>query len=202
MQMRESNRRNDSGRLNSPDRAAVVRRAALILAIVVAALAPPRAAAQQPGQKTFASAEAAADALIAAAEKNDSAAMLEILGPDGKEIVSSGDEVQDAQNRANLVRRFRQMHRFVKEPTGTVMYLGAENWPCPIPIVQRDGKWYYDTEAGKQEILYRRVGRNEMSAIKISEELAAAQKTYYATQHNEYAQKIVSNEGQHDGLYW
>jgi len=91
----------------------------------------------------------------------------------------------------------------VKEPDGTtVLYIGAHNWPTPIPLVNKGDAWYFDTDAGKKEILYRRIGRNELSAIRVCEELVAAQKEYSAVQHNEYAQKILSDEGQHNGLYW
>jgi hypothetical protein len=159
--------------------------------------------AQQPGQKTFKSPEEAGEALFKAAQSNDGKAMLDILGADGKQIVSSGDETEDAESRANFAEKYQQMHRLAKEANGsTVLFIGAKNWPTPIPLVNKSGSWYFDTEAGKQEILYRRVGRNEMSAIRVCEELVAAQKEYYAAQHSEYAQKIFSDDGQHDGLYW
>jgi len=158
--------------------------------------------AQQAGQKTFASAEDASQALVTAAQSNDEKAMLEILGPFGKHIVSSGDEAEDAESRANFVKKYEEMHRLVKEPDGTTtLYIGAENWPTPIPLVAKGKIWYFDTEAGQQEILYRRIGRNEMSAIRVGQELVAAQKEY-STQHGEYARKIYSDEGKHDGLYW
>jgi hypothetical protein len=158
--------------------------------------------AQQAGQKTFSSAEGASEALVAAARSNDQKAMLDILGADGKQIVSSGDEAEDSENRANFVEKYQEMHRLVKEPDGTtVLYIGAKNWPTPIPLVKKGNSWYFDTEAGKMEILYRRVGRNEMSAIRVCQELAAAEKEYSA-QHGEYAQKIFSDAGQHNGLYW
>ena len=129
--------------------------------------------------------------------------MIDILGPDGKQIVSSGDDAEDAQSRANFVQKYQEMHRLVKEPDGTTaLYIGAENWPTPIPLVNKGNSWYFDTEAGKKEILYRRVGRNELSAIRVCQELVAAQKEYYSAQQNEYAQKIFSDEGQHNGLYW
>jgi hypothetical protein len=162
-----------------------------------------RSIAQQPGQKTFPSAEEASNALVTAAQSNDEKAMLNILGPDGKQIVSSGDDAEDAESRANFVKRYEEMHRLVKEPDGTtVLYIGAHNWPTPIPLMNKGNSWYFDTETGKKEILYRRIGRNELSAIRVCEELAAAQKEYYGAQHNEYAQKILSDEGQHNGLYW
>ena len=170
-------------------------------AILLAACLPSGSMAQQPGQKTFSSPQDASTALAAAAQSNDEKAMLEILGPDGKQIVSSGDETEDAQSRADFVRRYQEMHRLVKEPDGFTLYVGAENWPLPIPLVERDRSWYFDTEAGKREILYRRIGRNEISTIRVCQELVAAEKEYYSTQH-EYAQKIFSDEGQHNGLYW
>jgi len=162
-----------------------------------------RSMAQQPGQKTFSSPDEATSALVMAMKNNDERLMLEILGPDGKHIVYSGDEVEDAQNRANFVERYQEMHRLVKEPDGSVvLYIGAKNWPTPIPIVKKGNAWFLDTDAGKKEILYRRVGRNEISTIKVCQELVAAQKEYYAAQHNEYAKQIFSDEGQHNGLYW
>jgi len=158
---------------------------------------------QQQGQKTFPSAEEASKALAAAAQANDEKALLEILGPDAKQILSSGDESEDAQNRANFAQRYKEMHRLVKEPDGmTTLYTGAENWPMPIPLVNKGKSWYFDTAAGKKEVLYRRVGRNEISTIKVCQQLVAAEKEYYSTHHNEYAQRIFSDEGQHDGLYW
>ena len=173
------------------------------VAIFLTACFPAPFMAQQPGQKTFSSPEDASSALFTAAQNNDEKALLDIFGPDGKQIVSSGDETEDAESRANFVRRYEQMHRLVKEPDGTtVLYIGAENWPTPIPLVNQGNSWYFDTEAGKKEILYRRVGRNELSAISVCQELVAAQKEYYSTQHNEYAQEIFSDEGQHNGLYW
>jgi len=173
------------------------------LAILLTACFPIRSMAQQAGQKTFSSPEDASNALVTAARNNDEKTMLDILGPDGKQIVSSGDETEDAESRANFVRRYEQMHRLVKEPDGTtVLYIGAENWPTPIPLVNQGNSWYFDTEAGKKEILYRRVGRNELSAISVCQELVAAQKEFYSAQHNEYAKEIFSNEGQHNGLYW
>jgi hypothetical protein len=173
------------------------------VAVLLVGSFPSRTVAQQQGQKTFSSPEEASKAFMAAAQSNDEKTMLDILGPDGKDVVSSGDAVEDAQNRANLVRRYQEMHRFSKEPDGSVLLLiGAENWPAPIPIVKKNGSWFFDTDAGKKEILYRRVGRNEMSTIHVCEELVAAQKEYYSTQHNEYAQQIFSDDGQHNGLYW
>jgi hypothetical protein len=173
------------------------------IAILMSASFPTLSMAQQRGQKTFSSAEEAGKALVAAAQSNDEKAMLDILGPDGKEIVSSGDETEDAQNRANFAKRYEEMHRLVREPDGsTTLYIGAENWPTPIPLANKGNVWYFDTESGKKEILYRRVGRNEMSAIRVCQELVAAQKEYYSAEHNEYAQKIFSDEGKQNGLYW
>jgi len=173
------------------------------VAILLTACFPTRSMAQQQGQKTFSSAEDATKAFFTAAQNNDEKTMLDILGPDGKQIVSSGDEVEDAQNRANFVMRYQEMHRLVKEPDGTmVLYVGAHNWPCPIPLANKGNAWFFDTDAGKKEILYRRIGKNELSAIRVCQELVAAEKEYFSAQHNEYAQKIFSDEGLRNGLYW
>jgi hypothetical protein len=175
-----------------------------VLAVVVSAASFPIVSrAQQPSQKTYGSADEAGKALIAAVDKNDEKAMLEVLGQDGKQIVSSGDPAEDKENRSNFCQRYQVMHRLVTEPDGTTtLYIGAENWPTPIPIVKKGDHWYFDTDAGKQEILYRRIGKNELSAIHVTRELVAAQKEYFAKFGNEYAQKFVSDEGKRNGLYW
>jgi hypothetical protein len=172
-------------------------------AILLAGCLPARSMAQQQGQKIFSSAEDASNALVTAAQSNDEKVMLDILGPEAKQIVSSGDDTEDAEGRANFVQKYQEMHRLVKEPDGTTtLYIGAENWPTPIPLVNKGSSWYFDTEASKKEILYRRIGENEMSTIRVCQELVAAQKEYRSKQHNVYAQKIFSDEGQHNGLYW
>ena len=159
--------------------------------------------AQQKGQKTFSSPEEASTAVVAALRDNDEKAILGILGPDARQIVYSGDPIEDAESHAKFVRKYQEMHRFLKEPDGSVtLYIGAENWPTPIPLALKGNLWFFDTEAGKREILFRRIGRNEYSAIRICQELVAAQKEYYATQQNEYARQIFSDEGQRNGLYW
>jgi hypothetical protein len=163
----------------------------------------PRSIAQQLDQKTFPSPEDASNALVTAVQNNDEKALLDILGSDGKQIISSGDKIEDAHGRANFVQKYQEMHRLVKEPDGTtVLYIGAKNWPTPIPLLNIGSTWYFDTEAGKKEILYRRIGRNEISTIRVCQELVAAQKEYHSTQHDQYAQKILSDEGQNNGLYW
>jgi hypothetical protein len=158
--------------------------------------------AQQKGQKTFATPEEAAKALLAAAQNNDEKALLELFGPDGKQIVASGDPAEDARVRANFVKRYEEMNRMVKEPDGTVsLYIGSHNWPYPIPLRSKGNVWYFDTEAGRREVLYRRIGYNEISAIHICQQLVDAQKEY-SQQNSQYAQKIYSDEGKKNGLYW
>ena len=179
-----------------------VRRLAL-LAVFLAGYFPASSLAQQPGQKTFASAEEASYSLVAAMQSKNEKALLEFLGPDGKQIISSGDEIEDLHARADFVQRYLEMHRLVNEPDGTtILYIGARNWPTPIPLLHNANGWYFDTEAGKKEILYRRIGRNEMSSIRVCRELAAAEHEYRDAQHSQYAQAIFSDEGQHNGLYW
>jgi hypothetical protein len=173
------------------------------VAILLPGCLPTCSQAQQEGQKTFSSPEQAANALVSAAKNNDEKAMLDVLGPGAKQIISSGDDAQDANARATFVQKYQQMHRLVKEPDGTTtLYIGAENWPTPIPLVKKASAWYFGTDAGKKEILYRRVGENELSAIRVCQELVAAEKEYYSTHRNEYAPRIFSDEGQQDGLYW
>jgi hypothetical protein len=163
--------------------------------------------AQQPGQRTFASTEDAAHALFVASQSEVGQDLLNVLGPMGKDIVMSGDDVEDLDARVSFVVKYQEMHRFVTEPNGSVsLIVGAENWPFPIPLVNKNGVWYFDTQAGKNEILFRRIGKNEMAAIQACRDLVDAQKQYYArAPHglaNEYAQKLVSDKQRHNGLYW
>src|SRR5262245_4344312 len=119
--------------------------------------------AEPPPQRTFSSAAEASRALFLAAQAGDERALLKIFGPDGKEIISSGDAVEDTNSREMFVKKYQEMNRLVEEPDGTVrLYIGAENWPMPIPLVNKTGAWYFDTEAGREEILFRRIGRNEI----------------------------------------
>lgn len=173
------------------------------VAILFAGAFPLRSIAQENGQKTFSSPEEASKALVNAARNNDQKVMLDVLGPDAKQIVDSGDDVQDAHDRQDFVQKYQMMHRFVKEPDGTTtLYIGAENWPTPIPLMNKGKTWYFDTTDAKKEILYRRLGQNEMSTIRVCQELVAAQKEYYSAQHQMFARKIFSDNDQKNGLYW
>jgi hypothetical protein len=172
-----------------------------LIAILLASV-PALCRAQQVGQKTFDSPEQASKALVDAEQENDEKAMLKVLGPDANQIVRSGDPTQDEQNRATFVKKYEVMHRFVAEPGGTVLYIGAENWPFPIPLAKNGDQWYFDTPAGKAEIVFRRIGHNELSAIRVCQELVAAEKEYFSKKGNQYAQKFVSDEGKQNGLFW
>jgi hypothetical protein len=162
---------------------------------------------QEAGQRTFASAEDASRALFSAMQAQDEQAPLSILGPAGKEVLSSGDSTEDSDARAGFIVKYQEMHRFVTEPDGTVtLVVGAENWPFPIPLVNHQGSWYFDTDAGKDEIVFRRIGKNELAAMDACRELVDAQKQYFARPPGDlpkqFAQKLVSDEGRHNGLYW
>src|SRR4030095_4969327 len=163
--------------------------------------------AEPPGQRTFSSTAEASRALFLAAQAGDPTALVKIFGPDGKEIVSSGDPVEDKNSRDQFVRKYQEMNRLGAAPDGNGgAHIRAENWPLPIPLVNHNGAWYFDTSAGKEEILFRRIGRNEIAAMRICQELVDAQKEYYAEALDggvkQYAKKFVSNEGKHNGLYW
>jgi hypothetical protein len=163
--------------------------------------------AQQPGQRTFASPEAAAHAFFAATQAQDQQALLGILGPDGKTVLSSGDPVEDLNALIGFVVKYGEMHRFAKEPNGSVtLVIGAENWPFPIPLVDANGSWYFDTPAGEDEILFRRIGKNEVAAIEACHDLVEAEKQYFDRSRGDlsrqFAQKLMSDEGRHNGLYW
>jgi hypothetical protein len=163
--------------------------------------------AQEPGQRTFASAEDASRAFFAAMEAQDEQAQLSILGSAGKDILLSGDPEEDLDARTSFVVKYQEMHRFVTEANGIVtLVVGAENWPFPIPLVKNNSSWFFDTASGKDEIVFRRIGRNELAAMDACRELVEAQKQYFARPPanlpSQFAQKLVSDEGGHNGLYW
>src|ERR1700736_4566013 len=130
--------------------------------------------AQKSGPETFSSPGKATSALFQAVQNDDEEALERILGAD-KEVTSSNDEIQDKLERERFSQKYQEMHRLVREPDGsTVLYIGAENWPFPIPLVSKNGAWYFDSDTGKQEILFRTVGENETTAIQVCHALAKA----------------------------
>jgi Protein of unknown function (DUF2950) len=161
------------------------------------------AVSEKPNSKAFPTPAAAADALAAAAGKNDPTDMLVILGPHARDLVSwTMEQTGGDEDRQMFVRKYAEMHRLVKEPDNTVaLYVGAENWPLPIPLVEYQGQWYFDTALGKQEILYRRLGRNETSALRVSFALLDAENEYFTAYHA-YTDEFISDGKTHDGLYW
>jgi len=164
--------------------------------------------AQEPGQKTFGSATEATNAFCAAVQNHDETAMLAILGPSGRDVISSGDPVADKTNQDAFVAKYRASHQFASAPDGlTFLYIGNENWPTPIPLQHNQTQWYFDTAYGKQEILYRRIGFNELDVIKVCAAIVDAQRDYFNALHDgasehQYAQKFRSTAGTQDGLYW
>jgi Protein of unknown function (DUF2950) len=162
--------------------------------------------ASQPARKTFSSAQDAATALYQAARNNDEKSILLILGPNAREIVMWTDNADDRKADVDaFVKKYDEMHRLVNEPDNeTTLYVGAENWPLPIPLLQQNGLWYFDADLGRQEILYRRIGENEMNTIDVLRALSVAESQYYdsAGSGSEYSSRFASQEGKHDGLYW
>jgi hypothetical protein len=189
---------------NRPCALAAVVLPALLMCVAGIALA----SARKSRGEAFASKQDAAQALIQALRGNNDAALMEILGPDAKNIVSSGDPVADKAAKSRIASAYDQMHRFVATSDRHVfLYVGAENWPLPIPLIQHSGKWYFDTAFGKQEILARRIGRNELDAIQVCEAIVQAQHQYMSQVQTgedtaQYAQKILSDGAKHDGLFW
>ncbi len=160
-------------------------------------------------ERTFATAEEAVTALIAAAERFDVPELKAILGPEGEPLVASADTVADRNHAAAFVSeaRVQQQLEFDSAGTSAVLSVGAENWPMPIPIVAQDGRWYFDAATGKEEILRRRIGQNELDAITMCRGFVEAQRAYALIRHdgsllNQYAQRIVSTPGKQDGLAW
>src|SRR5437764_11455096 len=185
-----------------------------LLVLVTQAAPEPKqestAAASQPQQKQFDTPKQAADALIEIAANFDVAAAKEILGPDSDDIVSSEDPVMD-KNRAQAFAAKAKEKSSTQidkgDPNRATLLVGNDDFPLPIPIVKRKGKWFFDTKAGREEILNRRIGANELNAIEICRGFAEAQHEYAQEKHddskvNQYAQHVLSTPGKHDGLAW
>lgn len=168
------------------------------------------AAASAAKAKAFATPQEAADALIDAAEKFDVAALEEVLGPGARDVIDTGEPVRDREQVAEFAKKAREKKNVVvdrRTKTRAFLSIGDEDWPFPLPIVKKAGKWSFDAKAGRQEILYRRVGRNELDAIQICRGFVEAQHQYALTKRegyevNQYAQKIISTPGKQDGLAW
>jgi Protein of unknown function (DUF2950) len=178
-------------------------------AMLLFALHPSGSRAQPANEKTFSSPGEAALAVYNAVKAGDSAALNAIFGSNTGKILSSGDQVADKNVLSAFVKHYDQMHRVVIQPDqSATLYVGPNNWPMPISMVKNSsGAWYFDTEAGTKEILYRRIGRNEIEATETLHALIDAQKEYASTTQDgekvkHYAGKLFSEEGKHDGLYW
>ena len=190
----------------------------LLAPTLVAAPEKKHAAAKQegaqgtpaPGQKQFDTAKQAADALIQVATNLDVAAAKEILGPDAADLISSADPVADKKRATDFAAKAKEKTSLNVDPKNskrTILSVGNDDFPLPIPIVQHKGKWIFDTKAGRDEILMRRIGANELDAIEICRGFVEAQHEYAQEKHddsqvNQYAQKIISTSGKHDGLAW
>jgi hypothetical protein len=181
------------------------------MVVLLLGSAPLLAAPPAPQhQLTFASPQAAAEALIAAVQPFDVPALIKILGPGGKDLISTEDAIQDQQVAALFAIKAREKLSIVpdpKNPNSRTMVLGTEGWPSPIPIVKQGRTWRFDSVAGKKEVFIRRIGRNELDAIQVCRGYVEAQYEYASKKHdgaqvNQYAQKVISTEGRQDGLAW
>jgi hypothetical protein len=185
---------------------------AILTLAVLACLLPISTVAQsQPaaqGPKAFDTPQQAADELIKAAGTYDVPGLMAIFGPDGKDFVSGGDQVRDKNNAIDFGKEAgakNSVEISKSNPNLATIIVGEEQWPLPVPLVKKNGKWYFNAKAGRQEILFRRIGANELDAITICRGYVEAQKEYALEPHdgiNQYAQKIISSPGKKDGLYW
>jgi len=169
-----------------------------------------REAASQANQQAFPTPQAAAQALVDAAAQNDTAALLKLLGPGGKDIVQSGDAADDRAARTEFAQRARaklQVEPDHDNPNRATIVTGDQNWPFPVPLIRKNGQWYFDSARGRVEILARRIGRNELAAIDVCRAYVEAQMDYASRDRDadgtlEYAQRIISSPGKKDGLYY
>ncbi len=156
----------------------------------------------------FETPQAAVTALISAVRKLDADLALKILGPDAKDIIFPGDKVQARKSVRKFLEKYDEKHKIeLNKSNKAILYLGKEEWPYPIPIVKVDNKWYFDTKTGREEIVNRRIGANELMAIKVLEAYVEAQLEYASKDRDgdgilEFAQKIKSDKGKKNGLYW
>lgn len=165
--------------------------------------------APKESQRTFATPQETIQATIDAAEHNDTAALLQLFGPAGKDIVESGDPAQDKDHRAEFARSAHEKLQIDEDPLTpdrVTFTVGSQEWPFPVPVIRRDGRWRFDSASGRVEILARRIGRNELNAMEVCRGYAEAQLEYAAAARDgdrvlKYAQKIVSTPGRQDGLY-
>ncbi len=164
----------------------------------------------QQSLKGFATPQQAADDLIKAAAAYDVPELTALLGPDGEDLISSADPIRD-KNYAAAFAQEAGVANTVKvdpaKPNLATIIVGQEQWPMPVPLVKRNGKWYFDAKSGRQEVLFRRIGTNELDAIQVCRGYVEAQKEYALQIHddsgiNQYAQKVFSSPGKQDGLYW
>jgi hypothetical protein len=159
-------------------------------------------------QKSFKSPEEAVKALSDAVKGNDTKELLTIFGPEGKELISSGDKVADETGREHFIKAYEEMNKLVSEnDTKVILHVGNGDWPFPIPVVKRGEYWLFDTMVGREEILNRRIGRNELNAIQVCLAYVDAQREYILKDRDEdklleYAQRFISREGEKNGLYW
>ena len=177
-----------------------------VLGLVVAA-----GCAKQPESAAatgFGTPEQAVQAFVAALEKGDTGQLKALLGPGSEQLLDSGDAVQDSGDRAEFLAAYAAKNALVDDGDGRkTLVIGEQDWPMPIPLVQRDGKWAFDGEAGIDELIYRRVGANELGAIGVCRGFVAAQLEYASEGRDSdpagiYALKLVSDAGLHNGLYW
>jgi len=180
-----------------------------LLAVLSHAAPQSKPTTDQPVQKSYSIPEKAAQDLIQAAENYDAAALVQILGPDSKDLVTSEAPAEDKQRAAAFVALAHEKNSVTVDSSKgrAELVVGNEDWPFPIPIVRRSGNWYFDSKAGRQEILFRRIGENELNAIQICRGFVEAQREYASDKHDgaeltQYAQKIISTPGKQDGLAW
>ena len=174
------------------------------------ARAPLVHAADAAAAQTFDSPQRAVDALLSAVEKGDEQALMAIFGPDGDQIIHTGEPARDKQNRQKFLAKVHEQKRISTDPKNrdrAVLVIGKDQWPFPVPLVRADGKWSFDGKAGLQEILFRRIGGTELDAIQICHGYVEAQNEYAAAKRGgapvtQYAQRIISTEGKQDGLAW
>jgi hypothetical protein len=181
-----------------------------VLLVGVLVLAAGCASEPKVVQQTFATPEEAAEAFVAAAEQFDVEAMKSILGSDSIDLVVTRDEVADRNQAAEFTTRAREMTRVERrsdDPKVADLFIGDRDWPVPVPIVEENGRWRLDAAAGREEILTRRIGSNELDAIELCHGYVEAQLEYASERRgeatiNQYAQSVISSEGKQDGLAW
>jgi hypothetical protein len=200
-------KKNMRSRINNKQISVLYRTTIILIAMVIMAYAFAGSASAASEQKAFSTGDEAVNAFVKALRDNSNGELLSIFGSDANELISSGDEVADKQRRQMFLTAYDEQHKLDSQGDKLILVVGKNDWPFPIPLVKQSDRWVFDTASGKEEILNRRIGRNELDTIQVMLAIVDAEREYAmkgsdSNELPEYAQKFKSDPGKKNGLYW